>query len=518
LKLIDIARLSEDLTAASGRNTKVDLLARAFRGISPLSASIAAAWLGGAPRQARLGLGPAAIANALGSTAPGSGEILDLETVDLRLTAIENTNGAGSKQLKIQLLLELLASMNALEQAFFLRLLSSSLRQGALDGLLIAGLARAFTVPEPALRRAIMLAGSLPDIALSLATSGPDALAHYGLTLFRPVQPMLADTAPDLEDLAEDLPSMLLEAKLDGVRIQAHKRGDDIRLYTRALNDITDSLPEVVADLRTLRATDAILDGEVLALRDGRPLPFQTTMRRVGRRHDIAAQTQELPLSTFLFDVLKIETTDLLDTPLRERRDLLERLCLDSPIRPTPALTRPDLPSAKTFLASTLDRGHEGLMLKRLDSAYEAGHRGSNWLKLKPAKTLDLVVIAVERGSGRRSHWLSNLHLAARDPELGFVMLGKTFKGLTDDLLEWQTRELSARTLSTDGPIVHVRPELVVEIAFQELESSPRYPGGLALRFARVRGYRPDKRPEHADTLETVRSIFERQQGPRDAS
>ncbi len=517
MKLIDIARLSDDLTAASGRNAKIDLLARAFLGLSPTSASIAAAWIGGAPRQARLGLGPAALEGALGSVVPSAGETLDLETVDLRLTAIENTTGAGSKQEKTRLLVDLLTAMNGLEQAFTIRLLSSSLRQGALDGLLIAGLARAFTVPEPALRRAVMLAGSLPDIARALASSGPDALAHYGLTLFRPVQPMLADTAPDLDDLADDLPSMLLETKLDGVRIQAHKRGDEIRLYTRALNDITDSLPEVAAALRTLPATDAILDGEVLTLRDGRPLPFQTTMRRVGRRHDIASQTADLPLSTFLFDILKIETTDLLDTPLRERRDLLERLCQDSPIRPTPALARPDLPSAKNFLASTLDRGHEGLMLKRLESLYEAGHRGANWLKLKPAKTLDLVVIAAERGSGRRSAWLSNLHLAARDPDLGYVMLGKTFKGLTDATLEWQTRELTARITSTDGPVVHVRPELVVEIAFQELESSPRYPGGLALRFARVRSYRPDKRAEEADTLATVRSIFERQHGRDDS-
>jgi len=324
------------------------------------------------------------------------------------------------------------------------------------------------------------------------------------------VQPMLADTAEDVAGLGPKLAALLLEAKLDGARVQAHIKARVVRVYSRALNEVTHAVPEVVAQLAALALGDAILDGEVIALRPGgRPHPFQTTMRRFGRKIDDVEVRHELPLTTFWFDLLRLDGEDLIDAPLVERR---RRLAAILPAHLTPARAVATTDEAAAFLAEVLALGHEGVMAKRLDSAYSAGQRGSAWLKLKPAKTLDLVVIAVEVGSGRRSQWLSNLHLAARDEQpdgVRWVMLGKTFKGMTDALLEWQTRELGARELRRDGAVVYVRPELVVEIEFQELEASPRYPGGMALRFARVKGYRPDKRPEDADTLATVRRMFE---------
>jgi len=352
-----------------------------------------------------------------------------------------------------------------------------------------------------------MLAGDLGTVADAVLKEGEAGLAHWSLQLFRPVQPMLADSAPNVEaalqQLGEGTPAAL-EWKLDGARIQVHKGRERVAIYTRSLNDVTAAVPEVVEAVRQLPAAELILDGEVIALdRDSRPLPFQITMRRFGRKLDVASLQAELPVVPFFFDILRLDGDDLLDHPLGERLTRLESVIPES--MRVPRIVTANLEEAREFEAGALERGHEGLMAKALAAPYAAGRRGSAWLKIKTARTLDLVVLAVEWGSGRRKGWLSNLHLGARDPATGtFVMLGKTFKGMTDEILAWQTQELLARETHREGHIVHVRPELVVEVAFNDVQHSPHYPGGVALRFARIKGYRHDKRPEDADTIETV--------------
>jgi DNA ligase 1 len=339
--------------------------------------------------------------------------------------------------------------------------------------------------------------------------AGAAGLAGFAIRLMRPVLPMLAQPAEDVGAAMAQLGTAILEWKLDGARVQVHKSGDDIRVFTRNLNDVTGAVPEVLSAVRQAKAQSLILDGETIALRaDGRPHPFQLTMRRFGRKLDVDALRNELPLSVFFFDCLLADGQALVDRPARERHDLL-RASLPAGIV-TPSLVTQDVEKASAFYAEALQRGHEGIMAKAMDAPYEAGRRGAGWLKVKRARTLDLVVLAAEWGSGRRRGWLSNLHLGARDPASGgFVMLGKTFKGLTDETLAWQTREFLAREARRDDYTVYVRPELVVEIAFNDLQESPHYPAGLALRFARVKGYRPDKRPQEADTIDTVRRIYE---------
>ena len=342
---------------------------------------------------------------------------------------------------------------------------------------------------------------------------GEAGLAHWSLQLFRPVQPMLADSAPNVgEALKEfgDGVAAALEWKLDGARIQVHKLGDRVAVYTRSLNDVTRAVPEVTEAVRAFPAEDLILDGEVIALDAAeRPLPFQVTMRRFGRRLDVDALRGQLPVAPFFFDILRLDGEDLLDQQLHQRLTRLDAI-VPASMR-VPRTVTADVEEAKRFEATALERGHEGLMAKSLSAPYAAGRRGSAWLKVKTARTLDLVVLAVEWGSGRRKGWLSNIHLGARDPvNGGFVMLGKTFKGMTDETLEWQTKELLARETRRDGHVVHVRPELVVEVAFNEVQRSPHYPGGVALRFARIKGYRHDKRAEEADTIESVLELAPR--------
>jgi DNA ligase-1 len=354
-----------------------------------------------------------------------------------------------------------------------------------------------------------MLAGDLGTVAVAVLGSDPEAaLAAYQLELFRPVQPMLADSAETVADaLANDEP-MSIEWKLDGARIQVHRQGDRVAVYTRNLNDVTARIPEVVDAVRALHARELILDGEVIALSpSGRPRSFQDTMRRFGRRLDIEAMRAELPLAAFFFDVLHHDGATLVDQPLAERLERLDAV-LSGPLR-VPRIVTNDPGTAARFQTDALERGHEGVMVKSLSAPYAAGRRGAAWLKVKTARSLDLVVLAVEWGSGRRKGWLSNLHLGARHPQTGeFIMLGKTFKGMTDELLKWQTEELLARETRREGHIVHVRPELVVEIAFNEVQRSSQYPGGVALRFARVKGYRPDKRAAEADTIDAVRAFL----------
>src|SRR5436305_1033121 len=366
--------------------------------------------------------------------------------------------------------------------------------------------------PADEVRRALMLAGELPEVARAVLTEGRPGLARFRLELFRPLQPMLASPAGDVSEALERLGEAAFELKLDGARVQVHKAGDEVRVYSRRGNEVTPAVPELVATVQALPARQAILDGEVIALRpDGAPLPFLVTMRRFGRKLDIARLRGELPLTSFFFDVLHLDGEDLLDRPAGERFAALGGAV---PGLTVPRIVTADAEEADAFFADALERGHEGMMAKALDAPYEAGRRGFAWLKIKPAHTLDLVILAAEWGHGRRQGWLSNLHLGARDPDNGgFVMLGKTFKGLTDEMLAWQTQKLQELALGTDSWTVYVRPELVVEVAFSDVQESPQYPGGMALRFARVKRYREDKTAEEADTIGTVRGIFEAAQG-----
>ncbi len=388
-------------------------------------------------------------------------------------------------------------------------MLMGDLRQGALAGVMVEAVARAAKLPTASVRRALMFSGDLGEIAVAALTHGREGLRRFSLQLFRPVQPMLAQTADEVEEALEGLDVATLEYKLDGARVQVHRAGDEVRVYTRRLNDVTPAVPELVERVAALPVREIVLDGEALALRsDGRPHPFQQTMRRFGRKLDVERMRRELPLQGFYFDCLLLDGEELIDRPAAERLEALgQALPAELAI---PRAVAGQLSEAQGFLEAALAVGHEGIMVKALDAPYEAGRRGSSWLKLKPSHTLDLVVLAAEWGSGRRRGWLSNLHLGARDPESGgYVMLGKTFKGMTDEMLEWQTHRLQELEIGRDEWIVYVRPELVVEIAFKEIQESPRYPAGLALRFARVKRYRPDKPADGADTVQSVRAIYE---------
>lgn len=394
------------------------------------------------------------------------------------------------------------------EQDFLVRLLFGELRQGALEGVLVDAVARAAGVPAARVRRAAMLAGDLAPVATALRVGGAAALDGFGLRVLQPVQPMLADAAGDVADALSSLGDAALEYKLDGARIQVHKAGDQVLVFSRALRPVTPAVPEVVEAVRAMPARSLILDGEVLALKpDGTPRAFQDTMRRFGRRLEVETLRAELPLTPAFFDVLHADGDDLLDRPQHERFTALSSV-VPAPLV-IPHRLSPGPEEAARFLEQALALGHEGVMAKARDSVYAAGSRGSSWLKVKAVRTLDLVVLAVEWGSGRRQGWLSNLHLGARDPVSGgFVMLGKTFKGLTDAMLAWQTQALLALEVARDDYVVHVRPELVVEIAFNDIQASPHYPGGMALRFARVKRHRPDKPASEADTIDTVRRIY----------
>jgi DNA ligase-1 len=380
------------------------------------------------------------------------------------------------------------------------------LRQGALEGIMVEGLAKAADVQPAEVRRALMVAGNLSVVASAAITDGEAGLHGLRLEVLRPVSPMLAQTASDTADALSRIHPAQVEWKLDGVRLQVHVSGSDVRAFTRTLAEVTDRVPEIVEEVSRLGLDAAILDGEAIALRpDGRPHPFQVTGSRFASRVDVDGQRRSVPLSPFFFDLLHVDGEDLIDRATSERRAFLEARI--PPSLRVPGRTTEDAATAERVLDDALAHGHEGVMVKSLDALYEAGRRGAGWLKVKRAHTLDLVVLAAEWGHGRRQGRLSNLHLGARDPAGGFVMLGKTFKGMTDEMLEWQTERLLALETSREGIIVHVRPELVVEVAFDGLQSSPRYPGGVALRFARIKGYRHDKRPEDADSIETVLAI-----------
>jgi DNA ligase-1 len=505
-QLDDVVRASARVTETPARLGKIAVLADLLRALAPDEIEIAVAWLSGEPRQGRIGVGGAQL-RAL-SVEPASEATLAIRDVDARLERIAQTAGRGSAADRARLLGALFASATRDEQRFLVRLLVGELRQGALEGVLAEAIARAASVGPDRVRRAAMLSGRLPAVARAALVEGEAGLAAFRLELLRPIQPMLAQSADDPADALVRLGSAALEWKLDGARIQVHRAGDLVRVFTRQRNDVTDAVPEVVEAVRGLPARALLLDGEAIALRrDGAPEPFQTTMRRFGRRLDVARLRDELPLSPFFFDVLHLDGEDLLDRPAAERFAALADRTPDA-LR-VPRLVTDDADAARAFLESALARGHEGLVAKSTTAPYEAGRRGAGWLKIKRAKTLDLVVLAVEWGSGRRKGWLSNVHLGARDPANGgFVMLGKTFKGMTDAMLAWQTKRFEELAIARDEWTVHVRPEQVVEIAFDGIQASPHYPGGLALRFARVKRYRDDKRAEDADTIDTVRALY----------
>jgi DNA ligase 1 len=509
--LARLVETSRRVGATRSRLEKIDHLASVIRELPQGLTAIGVSYLSGELPQGRLGVGLSVLRDVtVGGAAPppATAPALDLGQVDRALTAIKAESGGGSASRRVGLLRHLLALATAEEQAFLVRLIVGELRQGALEGIVIDAVARAFGISPGPVRRATMLAGGLPVVAEALARDGDKGLAQFDLKLFRPVQPMLADSADDVSDALERLGQAAFEYKLDGARVQVHKDDERIEVYSRLLNRVTPAVPEIVELVAALPARRLILDGEAIALSsEGRPLAFQTTMRRFGRKLDVARLRYELPIAVSFFDVLRLDDDMYLDAPLSHRWEALGTATGGSAI--VPRLVPTSTQEANAFLARALDDGHEGVMAKNLAAPYSAGRRGQDWLKVKAVHTLDLIVLAAEWGSGRRRGWLSNLHLGARNPaDGGFVMLGKTFKGMTDAVLRWQTEALLSREIGRDAFAVHVRPELVVEIAFNDVQRSPQYPGGVALRFARVKQYRPDKGPEQTNTIAEVRALL----------
>jgi DNA ligase-1 len=511
LLLDDVVRTSRDVAATSSRNAKIARIAELLRNASPEEAAVATSWLMGELPQGRIGIGWAAIRDA--KTPASEVQSLTVSDVDRTFAHIATFSGAGSTAARLAALRDLFARATADEQDFIGRLVFGELRQGALEGIMADAVAKAANVPIADVRRAAQLAGALPLVAHAVFTGGAEALRTFGVQLFRPIQPMLAQPADDIADAMARLGRAALDYKLDGARVQVHRDGSEVRVYTRRLNEITASVPELVETVRALPVQQIVLDGEAIALRaDGSPEPFQVTMSRFGSRVDVDRLRRTVPLTTFFFDCLYIDGRSLLDREAHERFDVM-RTTLPVGIV-VPRMITDDVEAATTFLRESRAAGHEGVVAKSLSATYDAGRRGGAWLKVKEADTLDLVVLAAEWGHGRRSGWLSNLHLGARDADTGaYVMLGKTFKGMTDAILQWQTQELLARETEREGHIVHVRPELVVEIAFEGVQTSPRYPGGIALRFARLKRYRDDKTPAEAETVQRLRAMQNRQQG-----
>jgi DNA ligase-1 len=498
-----LAALVETSGAVAGtrsRTAKVTALAELLRALEPAEVEVAVGFLTGVPRQGRIGVGwRSAYRQEVEAAADPSVEVLELDAI---LTELAGTSGPGSQGRRQALLADLFSRSTAAEADFVRRLLTGELRQGALAGVMTDAVAKAADVPLAVVRRAAMLSGDLGRTAELALTAGQEALEAVRLEVLHPIQPMLASTAATVAEALGHTGPASVEWKLDGARVQVHRAGDEVRIYTRNLNDITDRLAGVAELARGLPATSFVLDGEVLGVHeDATPQAFQDTMSAFGRDGRSGAAFN---LLVRFFDILHRDGADLIDDPLEDRLRHLDEIVGDLAI--TRVLTAEEA-EGEAALEAALAHGHEGAMVKALDSTYDAGRRGGSWRKVKPVKTLDLVVLAAEWGSGRRQGWLSNLHLGARDPDGGFVMVGKTFKGLTDELLAWQTEAFLEREERREGHTVFVRPELVVEIALDGVQTSRRYPGGVALRFARVRGYRPDKDPEDADLIATVQAM-----------
>jgi DNA ligase-1 len=496
--LAEAVAASRVVTDTSSRSGKVAVLADFLRRLDPSEVAVTVGFLIGVPRQGRVGIGYSTIYGI--ERAPAMEASITIDELDRAITAVEATTGTGSAARRKQILGELLARATDEEADFLKRLFTGELRQGALAGVMVDAIAKAAGVSAELARRALMLSGDLTHTAEIAISQGEDALRAVGFEIFRPILPMLASTATSVPEAVGSFDRSSVEWKLDGIRIQIHRRDDEIRIYTRNLNDITHTLPGIVAAVRRLPVTDAVLDGEALWMSEHGPAAYQDTVSQIGS----AAPPEGIV--TFLFDVLHLDGDDLLDTPLEERSARLEDVASQLRI---PSVITSDPETAQRALDEALAAGHEGVVVKDAASLYSAGRRGKAWRKVKPVQTYDLVVLGAEWGHGRRRGWLSNLHLGARDQSTGgFVMVGKCFKGLTDELLEWQTKELLARENGRQGIAVLVRPELLVEIALDGVQSSTRYPGGVALRFARVKRYRSDKSAAEADTIDDLRALL----------
>jgi DNA ligase 1 len=551
-----VVRASSAVAAVPGRLAKIETIAAVLRDAPPEEIAVAVCFLSGEITQRQIGVGYAALTDLLGpygppvvtdeagaaspasAVAPANVPSLSLAETDAALGEIGARTGPGSQAARRLLLADLLGRATLDERQFLVRLLAGDLRQGALDGVMTDAVARAAGVPAAAVRRAYQLSGSLADTAVAALAppaedpassdsavegSGDDgrarataALDAVSLRVGRPIRPMLAASAATVTAAMERISPAALEWKIDGIRVQVHRNGDQVRVFSRTLEDITQRVPELADAAMSLAVSTAVLDGEAVALcPDGRPRPFQVTSGRAASHTDTGRQGLQVPLTLFLFDVLHLDGADLIDTPGSERYALLAAAAPAELV--IPRMVTADPAQAEEFFTAAVTRGHEGVVVKSLDAPYGAGRRGSEWIKVKPRHTLDLIVLAAEWGHGRRRGWLSNLHLGARDPATGStVMLGKTFKGLTDAMLTWQTERLLELADRPDGKpvveaqhgVVRVRPELVVEIAFDGVQASTRYPGGVTLRFARVLRYRPDKDPAEADTIDSVRALW----------
>jgi len=533
--LSELALTSETVAATSRRGVKIDKIAALLRAASPAEVPVVVAFLSGELLQRQIGVGYAALGELLAEPATGlTMPTLTVTETDAVFSAVGAVAGTGTQAGRRRLLADLFGRATAAERGFLTRLLSGELHQGALEGVMIEAVARAAGVPADEVRRAHLLGGSLPAVAaaaLTAAGNGPAAPADsaasaIGLEVGRPLRPMLASTATSVAAALERILPAALEWKIDGIRVQVHRDGTHVRVFTRTLDDITARVPEITEAVLALGARTLVLDGEAVALRpDGRPRPFQVTASRAGSQAEVGRQRAAVPLTPFFFDLLHLDGIDLIDEPDGERHALLTRVLPAGLV--IPRLVTADPAEADAFYRDAVSRGHEGVVVKSPAARYAAGRRGSEWLKVKPRHTLDLVILAAEWGHGRRRGWLSNLHLGARDPATGgMVMLGKTFKGLTDEMLTWQTARLLELAEPAARPagdaraaygVVRVRPELVVEVAFDGVQASPRYPGGLALRFARVLRYRPDKTAAEADTIEAVRVLWHGDQDPASA-
>lgn len=499
--LADLVRVSESVSATRSRSEKIEHLSALLRKLDPAEAPIAVSYLSGRPRQDRLGVGYVTVhgVQAVAASQPN----LEILEVDETLDAIAASSGPGSKLRKEGLLANLLGNATADEQEFLRGLILRNLRQGALEGVMAEAVAEALGVPAERVRRAAMLEGDLVSVASDALAAGPGSLAAAKLQILTPIQPMLAKTAESAGQAVEALGVGYVEWKLDGARVQVHRSAEEVRIFTRNLRDITASLPEVIDLALGLDPTRFILDGETLLIGpEGSPEAFQDSMSRFGS----IKGDDPFRLSAFFFDCLHLDGDDLIDQPLRDRRRALESLVPEE--ARVGAILTADPEEAERFFRDAVGAGFEGVVVKNPDEPYQAGRRGSGWLKVKPTHTLDLVVLGAEWGSGRRRGWLSNLHLGARDGRGGFVMLGKTFKGLTDEMLEWQTKRFLEIEDHREGHVVVLQPKIVYEIAFDGVQRSTRYPGGVALRFARVKRYRDDKGPSDADTIDTVRSFL----------
>ncbi len=502
-----LVEVHDDLRRTRSRNAKRDAVAELLAEAEPSEVALVATYLSGRLTQRRTGLGWQSWRDV---PPPAGSASLTLTDVDRAFETVSRAQGAGSRAARAEELSRLLALATVAEQGYLRALALGEVRQGALDSVLLDAVAAAASVPVTAVRRAAMFTPDSGEVAQAALSGGETELTRFGLEPGRPLRPMLASPAPDLAEALASVPAgddCFVDRKLDGVRLQVHRVGEEVAIYTRSLDDITERLPGVVDAVRALDVERVVLDGEVLLVKDGRPRPFQETASAVGRTGALAED-----LHVTWFDLLHHDGEDLVDTALTERLRRLDAVAPADQVVQRLHLTDPDEKSeaadAAGFFEATIRAGHEGVVVKHGSSPYAAGRRGSSWVKVKPRHTLDLVVVAVEWGSGRRQGKLSNIHLAARGEDGEPVMLGKTFKGMTDEMLAWQTERFLELETRRDHHVVHVRPEQVVEIALDGVQQSSRYPGGVALRFARVLRYREDKPVSEIDTLDTVRSML----------